>query len=79
MSIPTALALLAYIAISIYLARTCGRRGIVFALALVPLALANELIRRHFGENWCLVLLVPILLLGYFIQRPRNHKKDIRP
>lgn len=68
------IALLVYIAACIVLGFTCGRRGVLFALALIPLALAYELIRRHFGEAWCLILVIPILICGSLIRRRKLEK-----
>ena len=74
MSTRLLIGLLVYIFASIFLGFVCGRRGVLFALALIPLAFAYELIRRHFGETWCLVLAIPILACGFYFRRPRVEK-----
>ena len=74
MSTRLLIGLLVYIVASIFLGFACGRRGVLFALALIPLAFAYELIRRYCGETWCLVLLIPILIYGFLIRQRRVEK-----
>ncbi len=68
------------IAIGVYIAATvlvwclCGRAGLLFALALLPFGLAYELIGRLFGENWRLVLVVPLGLYSYYAQKYIRHR-----
>ena len=78
MSSLTLILLLVYIGACVLLWFTSGRAGILFALALNPLALAYALIGRFFGEQWRLVLVIPILLFGLLVakQRRRGKKSD---
>lgn len=81
MSASLLIGLAVYIVAGIILGFACGRRGIFFALALIPLALAYELIRRNLGEAWCLVLVIPILVFGSIFgvrraERTGRRKRD---